>query len=67
MRSGDLCRFKRYPGAPVTVVEHYRCDEHPDGTETDHNGNIVKRAPLGALWGFNRDGVGRVGDNMGRA
>lgn len=50
-KSGDLCRFVGEP----TMVEHYRCDEHADGTVTDpRTGEIVRHAPSGARRGFER-------------
>lgn len=53
MVSGDLCSF--VPGTRGALVEHYRCDEHADGTITSTiDGKITRRAPAGALKGFSR-------------
>jgi len=54
--SGDLCRFIKHPeGKPYPAVEHYRCDDHRDGTVTDPaTGKVLKNAPVGARGGFTR-------------
>lgn len=56
-RSGDLCRFVTHPGGKdYPAVEHYRCNDHRDGTVTDPaTGRILTRAPIGAKRGFKRE------------
>lgn len=49
-KSGDYCRF-----LPGGLVEHYRCDDHRDGTITNCiTGELVKSGPYSAPRGFNR-------------
>lgn len=52
--SGDFCGFAK--DMPASCIEHYRCDEWPDGTITDNTlrgGKLVVRMGTGPK-GFDR-------------
>ena len=54
METGDYCRI--IPQSGLGHVEHYRCDDYPDGAVTNCiTGRIVTIAPVGAPKGFKRD------------